>query len=169
MLRCGEYTSPTKTFWDPEVNLGYRDVKFQVGGKKVAVNIKASKTDPFREGHKIRLVMLGNEFCPVTALKHYYKSLCHTAGPIFQHEDGTYLTRGELSSIIKKCFTEEVNLNTHSFQIGGASAATATGIPYFVIQALGRWKSDSFKRYIRLSPDYIGGWGAYKLLAKQFR
>ena len=41
----------------------------------------------------------------------------------------------------------------------GASAAAAAGIPYFVIQALGRWKSDSFKRYIRLSPDYIGGGG----------
>ena len=125
----------------------------------MTVNIKASKTDPFREGHKIRLVMLGSEFCPVTALKHYYKSLHHTAGPLFQHEDGTYLTRGELSSIIKKCFKEEVNLNTHSFRIGGASAVAAAGIPYFVIQALGRWKSDSFKRYIRLSPDYIGGGG----------
>ena len=89
MLRCGEYTSPTKTFWDPQVNLGYRDVEFQAGGKKVTVNIKASKTDPFREGHKIRLVMLGSESCPVTALKHYYKSLHHTDGPLFQHEDST--------------------------------------------------------------------------------
>ena len=26
MLRCGEYTSPTKTFWDPQVNLGYREI-----------------------------------------------------------------------------------------------------------------------------------------------
>ena len=94
----------------------------------------------------------------MTALKHYYKSLHHTAGPLFQHEDGTYLTRGELSSIIKKCFTEEVNLNTHSFQIGGASATAAAGIPYFVIQALGRWKSDSFKQYIW--PNNVGemGW-----------
>ena len=62
--------------------------------------------------------MLDSEFCPVTALKHYYKSLHHTAGPLLQHEDGTYLTRGELSSIIKHCFTEEVNLNTHSFRLG---------------------------------------------------
>ena len=165
MLRCGEYTSPTKTFWDPQVNLGYRDVKFQAGGKKLTVHIKASKTDPFREGHKIRLVMLDNEFCPVTALKHYYKSLHHTAGPLFQHEDGTYLTSGELSSIIKQYFTEEVNLNTHSFRIGGASAAAAAGILYFVIQTLGRWKSDSFKRYVRLSHHYIGQ--AYKSLVKQ--
>ena len=119
MLRCREYTSPTETFCDPQVNLGYQEVKFQAGGKNLTVNIKASKTDPFQEGHKIRLVMLDCEFCPVTALKHYYKSLHHTAGPLFQHEDGTYLTRWELSSIIKQCFTEEVNLNTHSFRIGG--------------------------------------------------
>ena len=52
MLRCGEYTSPTKTFWDPQVNLGYRDVKFQAGGKKLTVHIKDSKMDPFPRGIK---------------------------------------------------------------------------------------------------------------------
>lgn len=36
----------------------------------------------------------------------------------------------------------------HSFRIGAATSAAARGIPLSVIQNMGRWKSDSFMRYI---------------------
>ena len=39
--------------------------------------------------------------------------------------------------------------------IGGASAVALVGVPNYVIQKLGRWKSNTFKSYIKLSTDYI--------------
>ena len=86
---------------------------------------------------------------------HHYLRASPVGGPLFQFASGPYLTRATLSTILRDCFHDNVNINTHSFRIGGASAAAAAGVPYFVIQQLGRWSSDAFKRYIRLSTDYI--------------
>ena len=52
-----------------------------------------------------------------------------------------------------------LNLNTHSFCIGGATAASAAGIPDSTIQILGRWSSNAFKNYIRFSDDTIKALG----------
>jgi hypothetical protein len=41
----------------------------------------------------------------------------------------------------------------HSLRIGGASAMAAAGIPHYVIQKTGRWKSLAFLNYIRLSSN----------------
>ena len=79
---------------------------------------------------------------------------------------GAFLTR-ELGKILERCFKEEVNLKTHSFRIGGASAAAVAGLPSFVIQQLGQWKSDAFRRYIQLSKDYLDE--AYTALVKTFK
>ena len=36
----------------------------------------------------------------------------------------------------------------HSFRIGAATAAAVVGLPDWLIQAMGRWSSDCYKRYI---------------------
>jgi hypothetical protein len=40
---------------------------------------------------------------------------------------------------------------SHSYRIGGASALAAAGVPAYMIQLMGRWKSLAFMDYIRLS------------------
>ena len=50
---------------------------------------------------------------------------------------------------------EEANIDCsrfsgHSFRIGVATTAIARGISESTVQTLGRWASDSFKRYVRI-------------------
>ena len=44
---------------------------------------------------------------------------------------------------------DALHFSGHSFRIGTASVAAARGVADSTIQSLGRWKSDSFERYIR--------------------
>ena len=39
-------------------------------------------------------------------------------------------------------------MGTHSLRIGGASALLHAGVPVDIIKRWGRWKSDSFQRYL---------------------
>ena len=54
----------------------------------------------------------------------------------------------------------EVNMNTHSFHMGGATALAAAGVPNSVIQIIGRWPRACFLRYIRLSTAIVQGHAA---------
>ena len=44
-------------------------------------------------------------------------------------------------------------MSTHSLRIGGASALAASGVPDYIIQKMGRWKSLAFLTYIRLANE----------------
>ena len=152
MFRASEYLISHRTHFDPAVTLTVKDIKFSNNHSHITVRIKQSKTDPFRVGCNITIWANNGRMCPVTALRWYQLQHPHT-GPLFTFRDGTYLSRQQFSSIIQQCIPD-LNLNTHSFRIGGASSAYAAGIPETTIQTLGRWSSDAYRLYIRC-PDTI--------------
>ena len=45
--------------------------------------------------------------------------------------------------------------NVRSFHIGAATSANQAGIPTLHIKVLGRWKSDAYQWYIRISPESL--------------
>ena len=153
LLRSSEYLGETVKN-TTENTLLFSDVTFAPGHSHMDIQIKKSKTDPFRQGYTLRLWSIHNSnLCPVRASLNYYL-LSTQVGPVFQFEDESLLTRARLSSIIQQALPG-INLNTHSFRIGGASTAHAAGIPDSTIQALGRWSSDAYRIYLRIPSKTI--------------
>ncbi|XP_066911751.1 uncharacterized protein [Clytia hemisphaerica] len=66
-LRSSEYLSPTMQDYDPTVTLLFSDITIMES--KALINIKTSKTDPFRHGCVLRLFSTNHSICPVNSLK----------------------------------------------------------------------------------------------------
>ena len=78
-------------------------------------------------------------------------------GPLFILNNGQFLTREHVMLVLARAFprTPSVLVGSHSFRIGGASRLCALGVPDATIQILGRWSSSAFKKYLRLSDQYV--------------
>ena len=113
------------------------DIRISTDHSHMKVSIRKSKTDPFRQG------------CAITIWATHRCSYTH--GPLFRLSNGSLLSRQRLSGYLQAALPS-LNLNTHSFRIGGASAAAAMGIPDSTIQILGQWASNAYRTYLRL-PD----------------
>ena len=152
LLRASEYTCPSTRSFDRESNLAATDI--YVGHNYMLISIKASKTDPFRVGCTVTIGSTNNKLCPLKATTNYLHSRRQGLGPLYIFTDGTYLTRTRMANFLSTC-NLSANLKTHSFRIGGATALAAAGVSDARIQIIGRWRSDCFTRYLRLSPQML--------------
>ena len=94
-------------------------------------------------------------FCPVQILLDYLSFRGSGPGALFVHSDGYPVARtwfcSQLSSAIKFCGLNPSLYKGHSFRIGAASHAADRGMSDAQIRILGRWKSNAFHKYIRVS------------------
>ena len=138
------------------------DVQFYPDGSdatSVSLNIKASKTDPFRKGINLIIGATGSEICPVRALNNYLSTANPSTGPIFKYKNGKPLSRTlfteEIRNLLSLGGLEPKHYAGHSFRIGAATTAAAVNIPAWLIKTMGRWSSDCFERYIRTPKDTL--------------
>ena len=159
LLRCSEYTSSSRSSYDALTTLLVQDVSFNIDFLLMMITIKSSKTDPFRTGCTIRVAAVNTPVCPVSLMREYLR--CHPTGfgPLFVWRTGQFLIRHDVVLMLRRCFPGVHNINTHSFRIGGASAAASAGIPDSQIQILGRWSSDAYRRYLHLGEDSVRALG----------
>ena len=149
-LRVSEYTASHIKKYNPLTSLCFEDITILPHGA-ISVYIKASKTDPFRQGTVIHLYQNNSPLCPVLALKKFLPFHATRSGPLFTWKDGRYLTRSGLASILAKIKPQHISsMTSHSFRIGAATTAAAAGYPRWLIQALGRWSSNCYRDYIRI-------------------
>ena len=118
------------------------------------VLIKQTKTDPFRNGCTLTLARSTTSTCAVMAMKDYVlKCQPPSAGPMFTFTSGKWLTQTslthELRDVLQQCGIQPQHYFSHSFCIGAATTAAATGIPASLIKVLGRCSSDCYELYIR--------------------
>lgn len=93
-LRSGEVTLMSGQEYDLEADLSESDVMLDnlVNPTVVRVHIKASKTDPFRQGVYVYLGATGNDLCPVAAVSAYLAIRGREPGPFFRFGSGSALT-----------------------------------------------------------------------------
>ena len=86
------------------------------------------------------------KFCPVQALARHLGSKEARMGPIFVNQDGSPVSSTQFSSVCMRIVLEaKMNpkrYKPHGLRIGAANWAQ--------IREMGCWKSESFKRYIRI-------------------
>ena len=160
-LRSGEITVPSIREFDPEGHLSEGDVSLncQSNPSVVRVHIKASKTDPFRQGVYVYLGRTENELCPVSAVAAYLAVRGRSAGPFFRFVSGTCLSRELLVKYIRAALhrygIDVSKYSGHSLRIGAATAASAVGVEDSIIKTLGRWQSSAYQSYVRIPRDRL--------------
>ena len=155
-LRGSEVTSPSTKSFNKHRHLCRRDLIIDKDKSSMSVTIKASKTDPFRRSTIIPIAATGTSTCPVRAMCRYFSATRHhrRSQPLFVDHAGHYLTRQKLTSVLRALleaagYPKTHQYSSHSLRIGAATAAAGAGLPTWLIQAAGRWRSDAYKLYIR--------------------
>lgn len=72
-MRAGELVVPSNSGFNSSCHLAVGDILIdnQTSLSYLVVNVKASKTDPFRQGVQIHLGRMYIELCPVVAILTY--------------------------------------------------------------------------------------------------
>ena len=103
----------------------------------------------------IRIAANDTDLYPIHALHRYLAHHPTRRGPLFAFRDGKFLTANDINKILHATTHSAANISSHSLRIGAASTAAAMGCPKWLIQGMGRWTSDCFRRYIQISDDTI--------------
>lgn len=167
-LRSGEFTY-TKSRFDPAFDLTRGSVAFFPSATDplyVSLTLPSSKTDPFRHGMTIHVGRAaGSGPCAVTLLQRLF--IAHPlppASPLFQGAQAAAFTKpylvSSIRSLLPRLGEDPARYSGHSFRIGGATAAAAHGYSPHEIQVLGRWRSDAYLVYLRLSDSRRAGLAA---------
>jgi len=127
------------------------------------IHLRASKTDVFREGVDIYIHRNGSFSCPYAAMRALWeaspKQELHA--PVLQDADGNPYKYTDFHAGIKGLAVglklDPTQFGTHSCRIGGATTLAMLGYPTHVLMTLGRWKSDCYLRYLRLSVEDFAG------------
>ena len=155
-LRIGEFTSISRSA--AEVSLRASDVV--VSGRSPRRNlrlfIRSSKTDQLARGCYIVIPEAeGSLLCPVDATVSYLAVRPQSGEAFFCGFDGRQLTRRVFTEVLRKCLSflnmPASRFASHSFRIGAATSAAMAGFDASAIQRMGRWATDTHKRYVRIN------------------
>ena len=160
-LRLGEVVVPSDSLYDPEVHLNFEDVRVNNRSHPqwLEIRIKASKTDPFRQGVTVYVGATGRWLCPVASGLAYMVQRSDRPGPLFMFKNGQALTRTRFVTSLRLALREggvdADSYSGHSFRIGAATTAAQHGLQDSLIQTLGSWRSSAYTLHIRTPPSTL--------------
>ena len=147
LLRLGELC------WPDKVTLrDYRKVTMrhtvEVFNDYIGLFLPAHKGDAFFEGN--RLIIRRSSEKAFELLTRYLTSrdqIFRARPELWLRRDGTIPTRSWFMTRLRSFFPKSIG--GQSMRAGGATALAEAGVAPALIQAAGRWSSDTFNRYIR--------------------
>ena len=128
-MHSAELTIPSDSQYDESAHLSFIDVSVDslCNPQVLKLQLKASKTDPFRQGIDTFVGRTGNELCPVTAVLSYMMQRGPAPGPFFKFKSGTPLTWARFVTNVKEALSrarvDPSGYSGHSFRAGAATTA----------------------------------------------
>jgi len=162
MFRKDNISVNKASAFNPRANLTRGD--FLIRGSKIWVKVGHSKVNQFgARYHWVPLVAIpGSPLCPVTAVLAAL-ALCPDLpdnAPMFMWTVGSGVRPmthsnfvGEFKRLVKYVGLDWTKYSGHSFRRGGATYAFNLGVNPELIQYVGDWASDAYKRYQEMSPQ----------------
>ena len=150
LLRAGEYTSASATATPAPSTLTCSQV--EAAGSSYKLFLGRTKTSQDGNGGTVFLSPSGGPICAVSALNCYLSydplSQREKGSPLFRFADGRFLTRDDISLILRSAL-RSTSISSHSLRIGGATHMATAGASEQDIQLAGRWRSRCYLRYVR--------------------
>ena len=155
-LRIGEITiSPGGS---PRNIIQYSDVDIAPDQHDTRVSLLRLTIRHFKHHTSGRPVFLEIKYraisCPVKQMRRYLRSRGSIHDPLFVFPDQSPVSRSYFSAQLSRCLIQSghnpAHYKCHSFRIGATSTAASLGYTDIQIQQMGRWKSNAFRRYIRI-------------------
>ena len=160
-FRLGELLVDSATSYSPSTSLSWGDVAVDNirAPSMLRVHLKQSKCDQFGKGVDIIVGRTLTAICPVGAVLDYIQLREDRPGAFFINNKREPVTKSWLVQQIRRTLRvlglPQGDYAGHSFRIGAATSAAMAGIEDSKIQALGRWQSSAFLRYVRMSREQL--------------
>lgn len=161
-FRMGEITSPSIRSFDDKRTLTVADVAAdsQSNPTTIRLRLKVTKTSQF-SAVDVYLGRTDDDLCPVAALLAYLTVRGMSPGPLFQFQDGRFLTKDLLIAKVRDGL-DALGLDSkdyagHSFRIGAATTAAEAGVEDSMIKTLGRWESSAYLLYVKIPRGVLAG------------
>lgn len=155
-LRVGEITSNMNS----KPCLSFSSIEFELMTNREPIGMKLTLKEFKHHRGKDPIIFhlsssqSDSDLCPVKAMWDYCSVRGSLDGPLFVFSDLHPVSRQSFSNQLKICLIflkyDTKLYKTHSFRIGAASWAKAKGVSDDQIQLMGRWKSDAYRKYIRI-------------------
>lgn len=153
--RCTKSSGPKQVLTSADIAIA--SAKDQ---KEMTVCLRKFKHSGKQGPQTIKVCSLPNKkYCPVDKFTRFKMIRGKKAGPLFVRKDGspysTSMFNRDFTQIIEFCGLNPKHYKSHSFRIGAASEACARGCTDTQIRNMGRWHSDAFLKYIRMSAAHF--------------
>jgi hypothetical protein len=155
LFRLGEMTYPDDPqLRDPRKVTKRTSVRFS--DNSFQFFLPGHKADRFFEGNTIIVRKNGRIFDPHKHFLTYIEARDNKfpfSSPLWLTSSGAVPTRSFFIKRLRRFFSSDTA--GQSLRAGGATSLAENGVPPSIIQAIGRWASDTFKIYIRKNPVLI--------------
>lgn len=153
-FRVGELIPSSKNNSHKVVQISDVSFQYQHLSSPVSATLHVKSSKNLSPGSSVQVCLVKKEsLCPVSALHTFIKSRGLLPGPLFSLPSGSPLIRSQFDCSLKRCVQAsglKGRYLSHSFRIGAATQAALDGVTDSKIRQLGRWRSDAFRRYIRM-------------------